>query len=338
MNQEEIIGTMNYWKNIFLSDTDERKEIIESAFQHNKWFTPENILLMLENISSYFLDKKLLTDFVKKYENNGWNENGKTVGLIMAGNIPLVGFHDLLCVLLSGNNALIKLSSKDKILLPWLAKKLLEINPAFESKIIFAEVLKDMDAVIATGGENAGRYFDFYFGKYPHLFRGNRGSVAVLNGDEKNRDLKELGEDIFSYFGLGCRNVSKLLLPRNFNFDKFFKGISSFKKVEEHTKYKNNFDYNLTLFLLNKTPHIHNEFLILAENKEIVSPVSVLHYEFYENENHLREIILRDKEKLQCVVGKNFQAFGKTQSPQLADFADGIDTFSWLNKMIAQKN
>jgi hypothetical protein len=256
--------------------------------------------------------------------------NPKTVGIVMAGNIPMVGFHDLLSVMVSGHNALIKLSSKDHVLLTWLLKKLFGLDEDWKNRITVSDLLRGMDAVIATGSNNSSRYFEYYFAKYPHIVRRNRGSVAVLTGDESEDDLKRLGFDMLSYFGLGCRNVSKLLVPEGYSFDFLFESIMPFRYVIDHNKYKNNYDYNRTLLLMNKEPHLANEFLMLREDDRIVSPVAMVHYETYKTEDELNKILLKDEQNIQCVAGSDFIPFGKTQSPELWDYADGVDTMKFL--------
>ena len=207
----------------------------------------------------------------------------------MAGNIPAVGFHDVLCVLLNGDSALIKLSSKDTVLLKFLLEKLIEINPGFSSKIQYAERLKSFDAVIATGSDNTSRYFEYYFGKYPHIIRKNRTSVAILDGTENEKDLTQLGTDVFSYFGLGCRNVSKLFVPSGYNFGPLFRSWELFKEIEHHHKYHNNYHYQKSIFLVSVIPHLDNGFVLLQESERLVSPIAVVYYEYYTKPDELRD-------------------------------------------------
>ncbi len=332
MNLENrIAGICRLEKSIDPSLPDVQ-EVAERAFFSNRWFTQEHIYQMLQSIRQQFLQEEKLHQWLSGYT----IEDGsppKTVGLIMAGNIPLVGFHDLLCVLLSGHKALIKLSSKDNILLPWLLEKLFQTNEYWRSRVAVAELLNGMDAAVATGSNNSARYFHYYFDKYPHIIRKNRGSVAVLKGNEATADLLPLGIDIFSYFGLGCRNVSKLLVPEGYSFNHFFASVAPFHYVIEHNKYKNNFDYNLTLLMMNKEPHYCNEFLILKEDSRIVSPVAILHYEFYKNEAELEEKLVKQEEEIQVIAGENYVPFGKTQMPELWDYADKVDTMEFLLKL-----
>jgi len=259
----------------------------------------------------------------------------------MAGNIPLVAFHDWFCVLLSGNKFKGKLSSDDNLLLPFLSKVLITIEPYFENQIEFTEgQLKNMDAVIATGNNNSARYFEYYFSKLPHIIRKNRNSVAVLDGTEKSDELGLLGKDIFQYFGLGCRNVSKLFVPEKYKFDMFFESIIEFKDIVMHNKYANNYEYNRTIYLMNSDKSLlDNNFLLLKADLSYSSPIGVLFYEFYSDINSLNAKLENEKEQIQCIVSKNNNVknaigFGKAQCPSLNDYADGIDTMKFLISLV----
>lgn len=333
VNRKKIIDSLATWSEVFNPKLTEVQEVSEEAYQHNKWFTSDNIFLALNSIRDHFLDEKRLYDWLSCYPLPE-NFQRKTIGLIMAGNIPMVGFHDLLCVMCAGHRALIKFSSKDNILLPWFLAKLFEIDSSWKELIIATDLLKGIDAAIATGSNNSSRYFKYYFGKYPHIIRKNRGSIAVFTGNESATDMLKLGSDIFSYFGLGCRNVSKLMVPEGYTFDHFFRSIDSFKHVMNHNKYKNNYDYNRTLLLLNKTPHLANDFLMLCEDERIVSPVAIVYYEFYKEENELNEKISRESGNIQCIAGSHFIPFGKTQFPELGDYADRVDTMEFLMSLV----
>lgn len=329
MNLERRIDALQKLAAILDGKNEELKPVTKDAFQHNRWFTPENISLSLKNIRGQFLKKEKLESWISKYE-RGVVKHPRTIGMVMAGNIPLVGFHDFLCVFLAGHKGLIKLSSKDDILFPFLLKKLFEIDEELKHWISISEFIKGMEAVIATGSNNSSRYFQYYFGKYPHIIRKNRGSVAVLCGDESKEELEKLGSDIFSYFGLGCRNVSKLFVPENYSFDFLFESLQQFSYLNEHNKYKNNFDYNYAVLLLNKTPFLHNDFLMVREEQQVSSPVAMLYYEFYGDENDLKQKLDRDASAIQCLVGKEFIPFGETQSPELWDYSDNVDTMKFL--------
>lgn len=321
------------------SSVHSRQSAVIKAYQHNQWFTPDSIQLALTNISSSLTDEKL-NHWLDKYELSGnKNQTPKNIGVIMAGNIPLVGFHDALCVLMSGNNLVAKLSKADAVLLPFLMDLLIAIEPSFKPQIQFVERLEKPDAVIATGSNNSARYFEYYFGKYPHIIRKNRNSAAIITGDETTEELKHLGQDIFTYFGLGCRNVSKLYVPARYDFDQFYKSIESFSTVMEHNKYMNNYDYNHAVYLLNKEPFLTNNFLIIRESAALATPVSVLNYEYYSTLADLERKLKQAEDQLQCVTvagnpWKNISIktipFGTSQNPPLDEYADGIDTMKFL--------
>ena len=330
MNIETRIETLLKLEKVLEPGNPQLESVIEKAEQHNKWFTRENILCSLNNFSEQFLDKAKISEWLSGYDLNPKGDP-KIVGIVMAGNIPLVGFHDLLCVFLAGHKALIKLSSKDDVLFPFLLQKLYEADAGLKNILSVTEVIKGMDAVIATGSNNSSRYFQYYFGRYPHIIRSNRSSVAVLTGHESKENLEQLGFDIFSYFGLGCRNVSKLYVPENYSFDLFFQAIEKYSAMlHHHNKYKNNYDYNRVLLLMNNTPFLTNDFLIVKEDAKISSPVSTLHFEYYKRSSDLKEKLSHDSPAIQCVVGEGFIPFGQSQSPALGDYADDTDIMKFL--------
>jgi len=262
----------------------------------------------------------------------------KTIAIIMAGNIPLVGFHDFLSVLLTGNKVLAKLSSNDKQLLPFLAEYLISVEPEFKNLIEFTEGrLTSFDAVIATGSNNTARYFDYYFSKYPNIIRKNRNSVAVLTGDETKEEMELLADDIFRYFGLGCRNVSKIYFPEKYDFDKFFNGMFSWKHVINNHKYINNYDYNKAVYLMSDIKLLDNEYLLLKQDTGYSSPISVTFYETYANLEDVKNKLEAEADKIQAIVSNtgidNEIAFGKAQNPELWDYADGVDTVDFLLKL-----
>ncbi|MFV0530193.1 MAG: acyl-CoA reductase [Flavobacteriales bacterium] len=313
----------------------ELEKIIETAFHHNGWFIKENTVHAITQWkNSLALDK--LNTWVTPYHLQDTLQE-KRVGIIMAGNIPMVGFHDLISVLISGHHALVKLSSNDNQLLPFFIKLLCFIEVEFEQKITLVEKLEDFDAVIATGSNNTARYFEYYFGKYSHIIRKNRTSVAVLKGDESEKDLENLGEDVFRYFGMGCRNVSKLFIPEDFDLNRFFKGVFPFQEIINNHKYKNNYDYHKAIFLMNQDTIIENGFLILKEDQGYHSPIGTLFYERYNDLNIVQKRLKKDSEKIQCIVGKNIFddeiPFGHTQKPYLNQYADGIDTLNFLKNL-----
>lgn len=304
-------------------------QLIAGAYIYNGWFIKEFVEEAIVNISC-ILDKKSVDDFTKNIPEP---KQQKTVAIIMAGNIPMVGFHDLMCVLLSGHKALLKLSSDDNVLMPFFIKLLEYYEPAISENIKFSEgKLANFDAVIATGSNNTAAHFQYYFGKYPNIIRKNRTSVAVLTGNETEADLKNLGRDIFLYFGLGCRNVSKLLVPKNYSFDKVFEAVYDYKFAVDNKKYGNNYDYNRAIYLLNMEKFLDNNFLMIKEDKGLFSPVSVLYYQEFESEKELEQYLTDNKESLQCIVGKGARKvpFGYSQQPVITEYADGVNTLDFL--------
>lgn len=305
---------------------------IKLAGEHNQWFTRTQLAFAFKGWSE-LLDAPHLKEWMSSYllEEN----KKKTIAIIMAGNIPMVGFHDLLSVLILGHKALVKLSSNDKHLLPYLVKYLEFADPTFKGMVKFTtEQLSDYDAVIATGSDNTARYFEYYFKGKPHIIRKNRNSAAVITGKETTEELHALGEDIFRYYGLGCRNVSKLFVPDGYDFDTFFKAIYPYKEIIEETKYANNYDYNKAVYLMSLYKLKENGFLMLKEDPSYASPIATLFYEFYTDESALRNKLEEDKEKIQCIVGNHWSSeaipFGQTQRPGLSDYADGVDVIRFL--------
>jgi len=315
------------WHNSF-------SEAITIAGHKNGWFTEDNIRFALQGWSE-LLTEQNLSDWLAVYDVQ--SNQPKKVALILAGNIPLVGFHDFLSVLITGNSVIAKLSSSDEVLLPLISKYLITIEPSLESHIGFTKnKLEDFDAVIATGSNNTARYFEHYFGKGPHIIRKNRNSVAVLSGNETTTQLKALGEDIFRYYGLGCRSVSKLFVPKEYDFDTFFKAIYEYNPIIHGAKYANNYDYNKAVYLMSEFKLLENGFLILKEDSSYSSPIASLFYETYDSQEGLQEKLNEDVDKIQCIVAdfelENEIAFGATQRPRLSDFADGVDTVDFLLK------
>ena len=314
------------------------KEKIEAAVHHNGWFTLENVLFSLEQWSKA-LTAENLQKWLSPY--NFSEVEPKTVGIIMAGNIPLVGFHDFISVLVSGHRVLVKQSSNDKLLLPVIADYLKAIVPEWQQKIKIlpdsadgASKMTNFDAVIATGSNNTARYFEYYFSGKPSIIRKNRNSVAVLTGKETPEELTALAEDVFRYYGLGCRNVSKLYVPKNYNFNGFFEAIYSWNPIINQAKYANNYDYNKAVYLMSQYQLLENGFLILKEDTSLSSPIATLFYEHYVDTEALKKELETRREEIQCVVGKNVTeeevAFGETQQPALWDYADNVDTLAFL--------
>ncbi len=307
-------------------------KLIDSQVNHNPWFTPENVRRAVTSVANELTEENL-TKWMISYKGVGKWENPSRVAVIMAGNIPLVGFHDFLSVLITGNRLVAKTSSKDSELIVFIADLLTKISPVFKDRIQFINgTLTNFDAVIATGSDNSSRYFEYYFGKYPNIIRKNRNSIAILEGDETDEEFKELGEDIFSYFGLGCRNVSKIYIPEGFDLGGHLKKWDSFHDVIKHTKYSNNYDFNKAVYIVNKENFLDTGYLLLKEDTRISSPVSVLYYEYYESQDAVKQVPEILKEKIQCVVGKHYVPLGQAQWPHLWDYADGIDTIEFLLK------
>ena len=312
----------------------ENKEHLKSG-NHNPWFTDENIDFALTEISNS-LHQENLEKWMSMYPQLQNEQEAKRVGVITAGNIPLVGFHDFLSVLITGNIFVGKLSSKDDKLMPRVIKLLIEINPKFKKYITLSESkMENFDSVIATGSNNSARYFEYYFGKYPHIIRKNRNSVAVLTGEETDEELQLLADDIFLYFGLGCRSVSKLFLPDGYDLDYVFRNSLKHKNVINHNKYANNYDYNRVIYMMNKIEFKDNGIMLLKEDIAYASPVSVVYYENYSKPETVKKRLLSDNEMIQCIVSKesligNTVKFGETQKPKLWDFADNIDTIKFL--------
>lgn len=308
------------------------EKLIQLSQSHNGWYTPENVYFSIQSWAKALTEENL-EQWLSSYTFE--RKEPKNIGLILAGNIPLVGFHDFLSVLISGNNVLIKTSSNDQFLLPFLAKYLIAIEPEFSSKITFVEgKLENFDAVIATGSNNTARYFEYYFKDKPSIIRKNRNSVAVLNGEETKEQLAALGEDIFRYFGLGCRNVSKIFIPKGYSFDSFFDAIFEYQNVIYYEKYANNYDYNKAVFLMSNFKLLDNGFLTIKEDSNYASPISSIFYEYYDSIENLQLKLQTEHEQIQCIVSNNLIensiGFGQTQKPNLWDYADNVDTISFL--------
>lgn len=306
------------------------QQTIDRQFQLNGWFTKEAVRQSVSAIGNW-LEKDRLNEWLRRYT---WNEHPKKVGIIMAGNIPLVGFHDFLCVILSGNSAICKMSSDDKTLLPAFTSVLCHFLPELKERIVLSSgKIGEIDAVIATGSNNSHLYFEQYFGKYPHIFRKNRTSIAILDGNESESEITALGKDIFSYFGLGCRNVSHLLVPEGYDFVPFFKGIFPHGDIINHFKYGNNYDYNKVVYLMNQLPLLDNNFVLLRESEDLHSPLAMIHYHFYKDENDIQNYLELHEASIQVVIGKGKTPFGTAQSPALTDYADNVDTMQWLEQL-----
>ena len=324
--RKELLGQLG---NYMLGNDPEWANVKQQAYLENSWFIPEFIELAVRNIASVYLQLSHLDKLAEAYSIPEENLIPQTVGIVMAGNIPLVGFHDLLCVFMAGHQAKIKTSSKDQVLITHLVKKMISWHPGAERYFTFSGMLKDCDAYIATGSNNSSRYFEYYFSKYPHIIRKNRTSVAILHGTENGTEMEALADDVLQFFGLGCRNVTKIYVPDNYDFQPLLQAFKKYDYLSDNHKYKNNYDYNLAIYLLNNRYYMTNGTILLVEDASITSPISQLNYEYYTNEAEVRAKLLNN-EAIQCVVGKNNIPFGEAQCPGICDYADGVDTLEFL--------
>ena len=323
-----------------LRSDKELDTFIARAATYNPWFTAEFTRFAIDGIIEKMLNREKLEQWLSRYNITKDEKAPKTIGIIMAGNLPLVGFHDFLCAYISGSGIKVKLSGKDEILFPYVYEKLLQIDPSLHERSAIIERLEGFDAVIATGSNNTNRYFEYYFRNYPKILRRNRSSIAILNGSETDADLFGLADDIFMYFGFGCRNVSKLYVPEDYDITRLFPYFGKYKWMHSHTKYMNNYDYNRTLLLMNRTVHLANEIIMIEENPAISSPVSVLYFERYNNVKNLAVKLHGNLSNIQCIVSnksvsldggfKDIVKFGHTQVPDLWDYADNVDTLDFI--------
>ncbi|WP_199118496.1 acyl-CoA reductase [Pedobacter sp. ASV28] len=336
LHKEHLISAFKQLGEFMANPNEAFKTVVKSANHHNAWFTEEEVnksLLALSNM----LNEADLKQWFSTIE---ISKSPKKIGLILAGNIPLVGFHDVLCVLATGNIAQIKLSSSDDKLLPALLQQLVIYEPLLLPHIIYAERLKDFDAVIATGSNNTSRYFEYYFGKVPNIIRKNRNSIGILTGQESALEIEALGHDLFDYFGMGCRSVSKLYIPQGYDIRQFFEPLEKFQPIINHFKYNNNYDYNKSIYLVNLQPHFDNGFMLLKEEESFSSPLAVLYYETYTDLAHLAKKLNDKIDDIQCIVAKTdlnlkkaILGFGESQNPKLWDYADEVNTIYFLNNL-----
>ena len=315
-----------------MSNEEDWQEAKQKAFAENRWFIPQFVELSATTIAKNFLKPDSLQLLIDKYQVPDENPSPKKVGIVMAGNIPLVGFHDLLCVFLSGHIAMVKPSSKDEALVTHLVQKMEEWNSDAGNFIIIREMIRNCDAYIATGSNNTAKHFEYYFKKYPAIIRRNRTSVAILTGDESREELEKLADDVYQYFGLGCRNVTKIYVPRNYDFIPLLETFRKYDELSDHSKYKNNYDYNLAVHILNNQFYMSNASILLVEDKSPFSPISQLHYEYYNDIEELQRQLQQD-ESLQCIVSRQHIPFGEAQQPRVCDYADGIDTMQFLRNL-----
>lgn len=338
MKLQQRIELLDLLGKYIQKDTPERELAILRTEQYNRWLTAENSLQALQSIGTEFLDREKLQQFIAPY-NMEQEATPQKVGLVLAGNLPAVGFHDVMCTFLSGNKALIKYSDKDKYLIPYMVDYLKELEPQVGEYIQAVERLHDFDAVIATGSDNSALYFERYFGKYPNIIRKNRNAVAILEGSETDEELLAMGKDIFTYYGLGCRSVSKLYVPQGYDLTNIMRVLDEYKEVMDQNKYKNNYDYNRSVYLLNQIPHLANDCVMLLEHESLLSRIAALHYEYYSSEEDLLQKIEKNKEAIQCIATNmklntvDTVGLGQTQCPTISDYADGVDTMQFLTEL-----
>lgn len=331
MNLQQRIDLLSRLGGYMLSDEEAWIAAKEKASSENNWFNPEFVEIATRQVATAFLDKEALTLWVSKYDIPEDRSNPKKIGIVMAGNIPLVGFHDLLCVFITGHTAHVKASSKDNVLIRHLVETMAQWDEKVNELICFGSMLKGCDAYIATGSNNSAGYFDYYFSKYPHIIRRNRTSIAILTGKETKEELELLADDVYIYFGLGCRNITKLYVPEQYDFIPLLDAFRKYNYLSEHHKYKNNYDYNLALHLLNKKYYMSTNSILLVEEPSMFSPISQLNYEYYSHHEALLPTL--HPESLQCIVGHSFAPFGTCQQPSLTDYADGVDTMAFLTNL-----
>jgi len=327
MNLQKRIELLGFLGEYLKEDSASYQELRYRAFMENKWFTPEYVFQSGKLIADHMLNKDQLSSFAAAY-GVGEGLKNKTIGLVMAGNIPYVGFHDLLCIFLSGFRQRIKPSSKDSFMIKNLIQIAVSAFPEFENLVVLDEMLKGCDGYIATGSNNSARYFEHYFSKSPHIIRKNRTSVGVLDGTESAEELEALADDIQLYFGLGCRNVTQVLVPEEYDFVPLLTALRKYDHYRDHEKYRNNFDYQLTIAIMNNRFYMSNDSIVLLKNESPFSPISQLHYQYYTDKS--AAVAALDNNKIQCLVGKGFIPFGDAQKPGLKDFPDGIDTMEFL--------
>jgi hypothetical protein len=331
MNLQQRIDLLVRLGEYMSGNSEEWLEAKEKAKRENGWFILPFIDLSVKNICEQFLQREKLEQWTAAYPLQNIKEP-KNVGLVMAGNLPLVGFHDFLCVFISGHMVTIKPSSKDEVLIKHLVRKLYEWEITVQNYISLAENLKGCDAYIATGSNNSSRYFEYYFAKYPHIIRKNRTSVAVLTGEESSEQLDRLTDDVVTYFGLGCRNVTKIYVPHNYDFIPLLQAFRKYEWLGDENKYRNNYDYQLALLIMNNKTYMTNPAIILSERPEIFSAVSQLHYEYYTNKDQVIAE-LKNNNEIQCTIGYEGLPFGSAQTPSLTDYADGIDVMKFLSEI-----
>ena len=327
--QARIAGFVALGKHLMNQNNPELIEVKQRAQSENAWFLPEFIDASIEQICTQFLNEAALIDWVALYPTIPQEFTHKKVGIVMAGNIPMVGFHDLLSTLMAGHIAVIKLSSKDKVLMEYIIESLQKSAPLWKDQIIIQEQLKHCDAYIATGSNNTSQYFEHYFGKFPHIIRKNKTSIAIIEGTETKEELDLLANDMMLYFGMGCRNVTQIWVPEQYNFEPLLDSLKKYDFILDNHKYKHNFDYQLALLMMTRQYYMNTGSILLSENPSPFAAISQIHYQYYQAGN----LPQFNVEEIQCVVGKNRLAFGSLQAPKLSQYADGVDTLAFLSTL-----
>jgi len=333
------LQALQHLRNLMNPDRPALRQLMEKACLENPWFTMEDYHYTIHHIRQTYLDNDLLFEFAAGYQLFEKEVNPRKVGIVMAGNIPLVGFHDLLCVYLAGHLARVKWSEKDEIVFPGIMDEWMGSYPWISNAIQSQTKLNDFQAVIATGSNQTSRYFEEYFGKYPHIIRKNRNAVAILDGQETIDELNGLAEDVLRYFGKGCRNVSQIWVPEGYAFNPLIDALDQFEDRILHHKYKHNYDYNLAIHIINRIDHLVGSQVLLIENEQISSRIGTLHYWFYQDNQELKARAARHREEIQCIVGHSglpaleLVPFGQAQQPGLTTYADGVDVMAFLMQL-----
>jgi Acyl-CoA reductase (LuxC) len=331
MNLQDRIEILGRLRNYLTGNPQSLQDAKENAGYHNSWFTPEFIDMSIANISEHFLAPEVLKDVANRYHIPERREAEKTVGLVMAGNIPLVGFHDFLCVFLSGHRQVIKPSSRDNVLLRHLVEEMISVDPEISSLVNFADNLKGCDAYIATGSNNSARFFEQYFSKYPNIIRKNRTGIAVLDGSETAEELEKLADDIQLYFGLGCRNVTQVWTPENYDFTGLLRALEKYDRFLDNHKYKHNYDYILTINMMNREKYFTNGSIVISPGTSPYAGISDLKYAQYKKVDDVTSSLNPDE--IQVICGHGFTPFGQAQCPGFYDYADGVDTMEFLVRL-----
>jgi hypothetical protein len=327
--QARIAGFVALGKHLMNQNNPELKEVKQRAQSENAWFLPEFIDASIKQISTQFLNEAALIDWAALYPTIPQEFTHKKVGIVMAGNIPMVGFHDLLSTLMAGHIAVVKLSSKDRVLMEYIIETLQKFAPLWKDQIIIQEQLKHCDAYIATGSNNTSQYFEHYFGKFPHIIRKNKTSIAIIEGTETKEELDLLANDMMLYFGMGCRNVTQIWVPEQYNFEPLLDSLKKYDFILDNHKYKHNYDYQLALLMMTRQYYMNTGSILLSENPSPFAAISQIHYQYYQAGN----LPQFNEEEIQCVVGKNRLAFGSLQAPKLSQYADGVDTLAFLSTL-----